>query len=172
MIGVTGGARRVGLGLATTVLGWVVAGAALAECSLDRVDLRGPWGNAAFKVEVVDTPETRAQGLMHRPSMPRFSGMLFIFEPPPGPVSFWMENTLIPLDMVFLDQTGTVSHVHHDARPLDRTPIPGGHAVMYVLEINGGMARTLGIAPGSELRHPGIPADLAAWPCPDAAPES
>ena len=140
-------------------------GAASAECRADRVDLRGGWGSAAFTVEIADTPELRAEGLMHRPSMPRFSGMLFIFEPPPGPVSFWMENTLIPLDMLFIREDGVVGHIHHEAQPLDRTPIHGGDDVLYVLEINGGMARRLGIGPGSEMRHPRIDPALAAWPC-------
>jgi len=148
----------------------VVAAALLAApvqaaCRDDRVDLRGPWGQVAFTVEVADTPDLRAQGLMHRTSMPRFSGMLFVFEPPPGPASFWMENTLIPLDMLFIDAAGRVGHVHHEARPLDRTPIHGGNDVLYVLEINGGMAARLGIGPGSELRHPRIDPELAVWPC-------
>lgn len=154
------------LGAALVALALSVA-PALGACRPDRVELRGPWGQAAFTVEVADTEETRARGLMHVPSMPRFSGMLFVFDPPPGPVSFWMENTLIPLDMVFLDETGVVGHVHHEARPLDRTPIPGGDDVLYVLEINGGMARQLGIAPGTKLRHPAIDPALAAWPCDD-----
>ncbi len=141
------------------------ATAAAAGCRDDRLDLRGAWGQAGFTIEVVDTEATRAQGLMHRPSMPRFAGMLFVFDPPPGPVSFWMDNTLISLDMLFIDETGTVGHVHHEARPLDRTPIPGGDNVLYVLEINGGMARRLGIAPGTEIRHPRVATDLAAWPC-------
>ena len=140
-------------------------GAASAECRADRVDLRGGWGSAAFTVEIADTPELRAEGLMHRPSMPRFSGMLFIFEPPPGPVSFWMENTLIPLDMLFIREDGVVGHIHHEAQPLDRTPVEGGDDVLYVLEINGGMARRLGIGPGSEMRHPRVDPALAAWPC-------
>jgi uncharacterized protein len=80
---------------------------------------------------------------------------------------FWMENTLISLDMLFLDEAGTVTHIHHEARPLDRTPIDGGDGVAMVLEINGGMARRLGIGPGSELRHPRIDPALAVWPCPE-----
>ena len=157
--------RRTG-GLACLfALALAAASQATAACRTDRVDLRGSWGAAAFTVEVADTEPLRARGLMHRPSMPRFSGMLFIFEPPPGPVSFWMENTLIPLDMLFIDETGRVGHVHHEAQPLDRTPIHGGDEVLYVLEINGGMARRLGIGPGSELRHPRIDPALAAWPC-------
>lgn len=152
-----------------TVLTTAIAAPARADaqgtCRADRVDLRGAWGTTAFTVEVADTPDTRGQGLMHRPSMPRFSGMLFVFEPPPGSAVFWMENTLIPLDMLFLDETGLVTRIHHNAVPLDRTAIHGGDAVMYVLEINGGLAQRLGISEGSELRHPAIPADLAVWPC-------
>ena len=145
------------------------AAAAKAECRDDRVDLRGPWGSAGFTVEIADTDETRSLGLMHRESMPRFSGMLFIFDPPPGRAVFWMENTLIPLDMLFLDETGVVTRIHHEARPLDRTPINGGDNILYVLEINGGMARRLGIAEGSALRHPRIDQAIAAWPCPAGA---
>jgi uncharacterized protein len=162
------GARLTGWAAAVlSVLLAAGAAQAGAGCREDRVDLRGPWGSAAFTVEIADTDETRAQGLMHRPSMSRFAGMLFVFDPPPGRAVFWMENTLIPLDMLFIGETGVVNHIHHDARPLDRTPINGGDAVMYVLEINGGMARRLGISEGSELRHPRIDPALAVWPCED-----
>ncbi len=138
--------------------------AAYAACAPDRVDLRGPFGQARFTVELADTNETRMIGLMNRPSMPRSSGMLFIYEGPTR-ASFWMENTLIPLDMIFTDPTGRVTHVHHNAVPLDRTPIPGGDNVLMVLEINGGLARAMGIATGAELRHPRLDQSTAAWPC-------
>ncbi|WP_209425779.1 DUF192 domain-containing protein [Pararhodobacter sp. SW119] len=137
-----------------------------AACRDDVVHLRGEWGQVRFSVELADTPASRAQGLMNRPSMPRMAGMLFIYERPDRAV-FWMENTLIPLDMLFLDETATVRHIHNEARPLDRTPIDGGEDVLFVLEINGGLARQLGITPGSELRHPRVDPELAAWPCPD-----
>jgi len=75
-----------------------------------------------------------------------------------------MRNTLIPLDMIFLDARGRVAHVHANARPLDETPISGGPGVQAVLEINGGFAARLGIAPGTEMLHPLFGAD-AAWPC-------
>lgn len=143
----------------------LAAGPALADCAESRVDLRGPGGaTARFGVEVADDPAERALGLMNRPRMASSAGMLFIYEQPQA-VSFWMENTLIPLDMVFLDPSGTVKKVHQNARPLDRTPIPGGDGILYVLEINGGLARRLGIAEGSELRHPRIDQRIAAWPC-------
>ncbi|MCY4334080.1 MAG: DUF192 domain-containing protein [Litoreibacter sp.] len=140
---------------------------ALAACSATHVDLRGGWGKARFKVEIADDAAERAQGLMHRESMPRMSGMLFIYEAP-QPLAFWMRNTLIPLDMIFLDETGTVAHIHENAVPLDETPISGGPGpLLSVLEINGGMASRLGISIGSQLRHPGLPQDGAAWPCDD-----
>ncbi len=144
----------------------LLPGGAWAACSADRVELRGAFGSAQFSVEIADDAGERARGLMHRESMPSGAGMLFIYERP-QPVAFWMENTLIPLDMVFLDETGTVVKVHENARPLDRTPIPGEGDVLAVLEINGGLARAIGIAPGAELRHPGLPQDRAAWRCED-----
>ena len=138
--------------------------AAWAVCAPDRVDLRGDFGQARFTVEIADTNETRAIGLMNRPSMPRSVGMLFIYEGPTQ-ASFWMENTLIPLDMIFVDPTGRVSRVHHNAVPLDRTPIPGGDNILMVLEINGGLARAMGIGEGAELRHPRLDQTTAVWAC-------
>jgi uncharacterized membrane protein (UPF0127 family) len=76
-----------------------------------------------------------------------------------------MRNTLIPLDMIFADETGTVTKVHENAVPLDETTIDGGPGVQYVLEINGGLAAPMGIGPGAEMRHPAIAPDAAAWPC-------
>lgn len=149
---------------AILAVGLFAAGVAEASCSPDALDIRGPWGSARFTVELADTPASRAQGLMFRESMPRFSGMFFVFEAA-GPVAFWMENTLIPLDMLFADPSGTITRIHHEAQPLDRTSIPGGGNVQYVLEINGAMARRLGITEGSEIRHPAIDQDRAAWPC-------
>ena len=140
------------------------ASAAAAACRPDAVDLRWPGGGARFTVEVADDSASRARGLMFRESLARSAGMLFLF-PQPGPQSFWMRNTLIPLDMIFIDPAGRVVHVHANAIPGDETPISGGDGVLAVLEINGGLAARLGIAPGAELRHPGMPQDRAAWPC-------
>ena len=151
---------------------WLLAGAAGAQdagsCEPGRIDLRGDWGQAQFRVAVADTAEERARGLMFVERMPRGEGMLFAY-PEPEAVSFWMRNTLIPLDMIFMSERGVVTAVHENAVPGDETPIPGGEGVQYVLEVNGGLAGALGIAPGSEARHPAIGAD-AAWPC--EAPDS
>ena len=148
------------LGLAVAVAG---AGAAFAECAPGRVDLRGDWGQASFSVEIADDPAERAEGLMHRPSLPSGAGMLFVYERVGAP-SFWMRNTLIPLDMIFLRPDGVVQHVHDRAIPGDETPISGGDGVLAVLEINGGLAEAMGIGPGSEMRHPAFGPE-AAWPC-------
>jgi len=142
----------------------LAAGSASAACSDGTVDLRGDWGSARFTVEVADEPAERAQGLMNRPSMPRSAGMLFLYEAPQR-ATFWMRNTLIPLDMIFMDPTGTVTRIHENAVPLDETTIDGGPGVQAVLEINGGLASAIGIDVGSELRHPGLDQSVAAWPC-------
>ncbi len=145
-------------------LAFLWASFAQAACTAEAVELRGDWGQARFSVEIADTAESRARGLMHREDMARSAGMLFIYDHPTSP-SFWMRNTLIALDMIFIDPTGRVGHVHHEAVPLDETPIPGGDNVLMVLEINGGLARALGIGVGSEMRHPRLAQDSAVWPC-------
>ncbi|MFN4191785.1 MAG: DUF192 domain-containing protein [Tabrizicola sp.] len=135
-----------------------------AACAPDRLDIRWQDGRESFAVELADDPAERAQGLMFRESLPPSQGMLFVYATPGRP-SFWMKNTLIPLDMIFADATGTVTRVHDNAVPGDLTPIDGGPGVMFVLEINAGLSATLGISPGAVLRHPSIPADQAVWPC-------
>ncbi|WP_375691222.1 DUF192 domain-containing protein [Pseudooceanicola sp. LIPI14-2-Ac024] len=137
---------------------------ASAACRPDAVELRGDWGSARFRVELAETAADRAQGLMNRPEMAMGAGMLFVYPRPQPQIAFWMRNTLIPLDIIFMDETGTVQHVHAMAEPLDETLIPGGSDIQYVLEVNGGVAGSLGIGPGTELRHPAI-GDLAAWGC-------
>ncbi|WP_212524651.1 DUF192 domain-containing protein [Actibacterium sp. MT2.3-13A] len=154
--------RRGVILLAALCLG---AAPALA-CDPEVALLRGPWGQARFRVEVADDAAERAQGLMHRDSLGASRGMLFLYERPQR-ATFWMRNTLIPLDMIFLDAQGRVTRIHENARPLDETVIDGGSGVVAVLEINGGMARRIGVSVGSEMRHPFFGAQ-AAWPC--AAP--
>ena len=138
----------------------------VAACAADRVDLRWPGGGESFTVELADSPDERSRGLMFRTEMAADAGMLFVYESPRR-AQFWMKNTLIPLDMIFADGTGRVTHVHSNAIPGDETPIDGGPGVVFVLEINGGLAETLGIAPGADLRHPAIAQTSAVWPCAD-----
>lgn len=143
-----------------------LSGPALAEptCAENRLQLRWENGAESFAVEVADDAAERGQGLMFRESLDLGAGMLFVYESP-RQAKFWMKNTLIPLDMIFADMTGTVTRVHSNAVPEDLTPIDGGAGVGFVLEINGGLAAKLGITPGAELRHPAIPQDKAVWPC-------
>lgn len=109
-------------------------------------------GDRVFNVELVDTPAARARGLMFREFMPNNQGMLFDFRIDQT-VSFWMKNTLIPLDMIFTDRDGVILHIHQNAIPGDETPIPSGVPVRAVLEINAGLTQFLGIKVGGRLKH-------------------
>lgn len=104
----------------------------------------------SFTVEVARTNEQIRDGLMFRTSMPPDAGMLFLL-PVPQEVRFWMKNTLIPLDMLFIRPDGVVAKVHANAQPQDLTPIPSGEVVAAVIEINGGRAAQLGIVAGSRV---------------------
>ncbi|QPM89832.1 DUF192 domain-containing protein [Pseudooceanicola algae] len=136
------------------------------QCRDDRVEIRSENGVSRFRVELAQTPQERATGLMHRDSMATGAGMFFIFQAPHS-ASFWMHDTLIPLDILFIDPTGRVN-VIQTGQPLDDTSLPGGPNVQYVLEINGGLSDRMGIAPGDVLRHPALDPTLAAWPCAEA----
>ncbi|MDC0737423.1 DUF192 domain-containing protein [Cognatishimia sp. SS12] len=163
--------RRIGRYLtwgAAAVLAIGLALPAWAECRRDTVHLRGEWGEARFTVEVADNAPARSKGLMGRPSMPQSAGMFFVYHRT-GDLAFWMKNTLIPLDIIFLDQNGIVVNIHHSARPFDETPLPSRAPARYVLEVNGGLAKALGITVGTELRHPSVVQTAAAWPCREKA---
>lgn len=155
--------RQLIAAAALVLWGGLGAGAASAECAPARVDLRDDGASARFTVEVARTPAEQSRGLMFREEMATSKGMLFVYDDP-RPATFWMRDTLIPLDMIFVDEAGTVIRVH-TAEPLDETPVPSGGDVIAVLEINGGLADRLGIGEGAELRSPLLPQDEAAWPC-------
>ena len=124
-----------------------------ADCPTDRVQLSGPWGKAQFAVELALTPEDRARGLMARPTLPRGAGMLFVFSDA-APRSFWMKNTLIPLDILYFDAGGRFVSAAENAVPGDLTSLPSNGPAQFVLEINGGMVAQLGIGLGTILSHP------------------
>ena len=105
-----------------------------------------------FTVEVAETGEQQAQGLMFRKTLAPDHGMVFPRDPP-GDASFWMKNTLIPLDIIFIRADGTITRVTN-AKPLSLEPLPAGEPIAAVLEIRGGRAAELGIKEG----------DVAAWP--------
>ncbi|WP_321504128.1 DUF192 domain-containing protein [Breoghania sp.] len=107
-------------------------------------------GRHQFDVEFVARPEDRARGLMYRKSVPEGTGMLFDFYRE-GPVGFWMKNTYVSLDMVFIRENGAVARVEHDTKPLSEKVIPSGVPVRYVLEVVAGTARKLNIQPGDKV---------------------
>jgi uncharacterized membrane protein (UPF0127 family) len=126
----------------------------LAACSSDdRLVAHTSTGEHAFTVEVVDTPATRQQGLMFRQSLARDAGMLFDFKREQQ-TAFWMQNTFIPLDMIFIAADGTVKTIHVNARPHDTTSIPSNVPVQFVLEIPGGRSVEIGLKPGDRIEHP------------------
>lgn len=146
-------------------------GALAADCAPGTAILVTPQGSrVSVSVEIADDPAERAQGLMGRQDLPSGQGMLFVYASP-QPVSFWMKNTLVPLDMLFFDTRGVLRHVHPQARPLDLTPIPGAASGdprpdrLIVLEIAGGEAARQGLVPGTVLSHPAVPQGTAARPC-------
>jgi uncharacterized membrane protein (UPF0127 family) len=150
------------------IIAWIVAtlvydlcaGGVWAACSDSVATVATDTAKVRFQVELAITAQDKVQGLMHREILPDRAGMLFIY-PNPQPVSFWMRNTLIPLDMIFIDDQGRVARVHHNAVPLDETPIYGGDAIKAVLEINAGLAKKYGISDTSTVMHPLISPEFA-----------
>ncbi len=106
-----------------------------------------------FDIEIARTRREMMQGLMHRTELDTYAGMLFAFDRE-SELSFWMKNTLIPLDLLFIRENGSIHHIHANAVPLDLTPIPSNGPAKAVLEINGGMAEELNIKPGDIIIHP------------------
>ena len=102
-----------------------------------------------FTVQVAATEEQQERGLMFYRSLGPDQGMIFPYDPPQE-VSFWMENTLIPLDIIFIRPDGTIARITN-AKPLDRTPLPSGATIGAVLEIRGGRAAELGIREGDKV---------------------
>ncbi|GEP09447.1 DUF192 domain-containing protein [Methylobacterium gnaphalii] len=109
-------------------------------------------GRHTFKVEVMRTDADRGRGLMFRKSMAADRGMLFDFEQV-QPVTMWMKNTYLPLDMVFIRADGTVARIAADTEPFSTKVIPSGEPVLAVLEVNAGTAQKLGIRPGDRVEH-------------------
>jgi len=104
-----------------------------------------------FRVEVARTAEEQARGLMFRRAMGADEGMLFPFDPP-RQASFWMKNTVIPLDIVFIGPDRRVLNISANAEPYSLDPRPSAGVVSAVLELNGGRAAQLGIAPGARVK--------------------
>jgi uncharacterized membrane protein (UPF0127 family) len=123
------------------------------EFPRSRLIIETAMGRFEFTVEVADTWARRAQGLQHRRTLAADAGMLFDYAES-RPVAMWMKNTVVPLDMLFIDARGRVARVAENTEPLSLTPIPSGESVRAVLELNAGTARRLGIRMGDRVHHP------------------
>lgn len=106
-----------------------------------------------FQVELARTSSERAQGLMYRRSLDENAGMLFIY-PRAQHISMWMKNTFIPLDMIFIDESGKIIRIAERTIPHSTQSIPSGGRAKAVLEINAGMSDRLGISEGDRVNHP------------------
>jgi uncharacterized membrane protein (UPF0127 family) len=140
------------------ILAFTAALAFLAQLSFAQLataplSIKTDEATHAFTVEIADTPEAITQGMMFRESMAPDAGMLFDF----GEVrqaSMWMKNTLISLDMLFIDADGQVIAIARNAVPGSTRSLGPGVPVRAVLEIPGGRAKELGIQPGDTVQHP------------------
>ena len=137
----------------------------LGACSNaeSRLVLHTAKGDFTFNVEIADDNAERAKGLMFRDQLAADAGMLFDYGQEQL-ASFWMQNTLIPLDMVFVGADGIVKNIHVNARPLDTTSIPSEFPVRFVLEIAGGRSQEIGLAVGDRMDQARVvqPASSAA----------
>jgi uncharacterized protein len=114
------------------------------------IEIMSKSGVHSFSVELATSGAELERGLMYRKELPEGRGMLFDFERE-SPVSFWMHNTYIPLDMIFIRADGSILRIAENAEPLSDRLIPSGGPVRAVLEVIGGTARKLGIAPGDRV---------------------
>jgi uncharacterized membrane protein (UPF0127 family) len=120
---------------------------------LDSLTIVTSTGSHAFQLEIAASDATRERGLMDRRYMAANHGMLFEFDRD-EPVAFWMKNTYIPLDMIFISPSGVVTHIAANAEPLSERVIPSGGPCIAVLELNGGTAASIGVKVGDKVRHP------------------
>jgi uncharacterized membrane protein (UPF0127 family) len=109
-------------------------------------------GRFRFTAEIADDARERSVGLMHREKMPPTHGMLFVFGETDW-VSMWMKNTPLSLDMIFIDRDGKVVTIAERTTPFSTDIISSGEPVDYVLELNGGVSRLIGLKPGDSISH-------------------
>jgi len=139
--------------LALLVLALSVPSETVRAAGEQTVEIASKTGVHSFTVEVVDNDADRAKGLMYRRELPEGRGMLFDFRRDQE-VSFWMQNTYIPLDMIFIRGDGRVLRIEENTEPLSTRMIPSRGPVRAVLEVIGGTSRKLGIAPGDRVAAP------------------
>jgi hypothetical protein len=135
------------------LLGLFVAAGPASPAGQQTLEIATKSGVHVFSVELADNDAERAKGLMYRKELPEGQGMLFDFHREQD-VSFWMQNTYISLDMIFIRGDGRILRIAENTEPLSTRLIPSGGPVRAVLEIIGGSARKLGIAPGDRVAAP------------------
>jgi len=132
------------------------AGSTSAPASIASVAIDTGARRVVFRVEVAVTPEEHARGLMYRSELASDAGMIFVFEQP-SVQRFWMKNTLIPLDMIFIGKDRKIVGVVEDAVPETETERMVGAPSQYVLEIGGGLSARLGIKRGEPVEFQNVP---------------
>jgi uncharacterized membrane protein (UPF0127 family) len=138
--------------LAALALGVCAGERVLAAPRLETVEIVTGRGRARFQVEIAATRAEQQRGLMFRKALAPDRGMLFIYKRP-QPAAYWMKNTLIPLDIIYIQPDGRILSIVRNARPHDETPLSSGGLVLGVLEIAGGRAAQLGVLPGDRVLH-------------------
>lgn len=146
-------ASLAALALVLIVLVAGVVPQAMAQSAQDRLEIVSATGRHAFRVEVADTDDKRAEGLMYRTKLDPDYGMLFDFKREQN-VFFWMKNTYVSLDMIFVRADGTIAHIAEDTVPLSEATVPSRAPVRFVFEVVAGTTKRLGIKPGDRVVHP------------------
>jgi uncharacterized membrane protein (UPF0127 family) len=131
----------------------LVAASPVRPAGQQTLEIASKTGVHAFTVELADNDAEREKGLMYRKDLPEGHGMLFDFHQE-APVGFWMQNTYISLDMIFIRGDGSILRIAENTEPLSTRIIPSGGPVRAVLEVIGGTARKMGIAPGDRVASP------------------
>jgi uncharacterized membrane protein (UPF0127 family) len=145
--------RRTAIAAATVIISLCFAAPALRAAELQPLEIVTATGGHKFSIEVATTPEEQAKGLMFRRELPEMTGMLFNFQTDQE-VAFWMENTFISLDLIFINADGRIRRIAENAEPMSKATIPSGGPVRAVLEVIGGTTRKLGIKEGDRVVHP------------------
>jgi uncharacterized protein len=143
--------RLIGWSLTVLAVALFAAAADFARAAeLQTLEIASKTGVHAFQVEMAITPEEKERGLMFRRELPDGQGMLFDFQFDQN-VAFWMKNTYIPLDMLFIRADGRILRIAENTEPLSERNVPSGGPVRAVLEVIGGTAKKLGIAAGDRV---------------------
>jgi len=120
-----------------------------------EIEVATAVGTHRFRVWIAADDRSRTRGLMFVREMPADRGMLFIFQVP-QPAAFWMKDTYLPLDLIFIDPLGRVLNIARDARPFSLAPIESDGPVIAVLELSAGTAARIGLAPGDRVEVPSL----------------